>query len=80
MPKREVQHYPYQGKLVEILRKRGITQRELCNRIGISETVMSLKIGGYRRTSVTEAIAIARVIGMPVEEIFVTWGDGDEPR
>lgn len=74
MPRKEKPRYPWQYKLVGIMLERGITQRELSKQIGMTESVLSIKIGGYRKTSVTEAIAIARVIGLPVEEIFVTGG------
>lgn len=75
MSRKEVQRYPWQYKLAGIMAERKITQRELCSRIGMTEAVMSLKIGGCRKITVTEAIAIARVIGLPVEEIFVVEGD-----
>ena len=73
--KKKVPRHPYQSKLIDILRGRGITNEELGWRIGVSASTISVKLGGYCKITVGEAIRIARVIGMPVEEIFIVEGE-----
>ena len=72
---KKVPTHQYQSKIVDIMRDRGITNEELGWRIGASVSTVSMKLGGYRKITVGEAIRIARVIGMPVEEIFIVEGE-----
>ena len=75
MAKKGLPRYPWQYKLQDALRQRGIEQKEFCKSVGMTESQLSLKIGGYRKITVTEAILIARAIGMPVEEVFIAEGE-----
>lgn len=75
MAKKGLPRYPWQYKLQDALKKQGIEQKELCKEVGMTESQLSLKIGGYRKITVLEAIRIARVIGMPVEEVFIAEGE-----
>ena len=72
---KKLPHYTWQYKLQDILRKRGITQKAFCERIGMWETELSMKINGYNRFTLQEALRVARELEMPVEEIFVMEGE-----
>ena len=63
------------NRLEELRRLRGIRQEDLAQALGVSrQTVISLEKGKYN-PSLALAFKLARVFGMPIEEIF---DDSDE--
>jgi putative transcriptional regulator len=55
-----------------------MTQEELARRVGVSrQTIVAIE-GGRYDPSVSLAIRIARVFGVPVEEVFILHG-GEPP-
>jgi putative transcriptional regulator len=56
-----------------------MTQEELARRVGVSrQTVVAIE-GGMYNPSVSLAIRIARVFGVPVEAVFILGGE-EGPR
>jgi putative transcriptional regulator len=56
-----------------------MTQEELAERVGVSrQTIVAIE-GGRYNPSVSLAIRIARVFGVPVEETFILHDTEDEP-
>jgi transcriptional regulator with XRE-family HTH domain len=53
---------------------RGITQRELARKLGVTEGAISNYMSGLRTPGLIEIEAIARAIGMPPEELM-GWHD-----
>ena len=57
-----------------------MTQEELAKRVGVSrQTIVAIE-GGMYNPSVSLAIRIARLFGVPVEEVFILDGGGEEKR
>ncbi len=62
------------GLIVRLKRHRlladGMTQQQLAERVGVTrQTIISIERGRYR-PSVELALRLARVFGVPVEELF----------
>lgn len=57
-------------KLYEARKKRGLTQQEVAERVGIDRTHYVRIENGSRTPSLGVARKIASVFGMPIEEIF----------
>jgi len=57
-------------QLRSILKKRGITQRELAAEIGISQAQLSLILKGTRRLSVNKVIQLSKITGIPLEKFY----------
>jgi putative transcriptional regulator len=55
-----------------------MTQEELARRVGVSRQTVVAIVGGMYNPSVSLAIRIARVFGVPVEEAFIL--DGGEGK
>ena len=63
------------NRLEELRKQRGVRQEDLAQALGVSrQTVISLEKGKYN-PSLALAFKLARVFGMPIEEIF---DDSDE--
>ena len=63
------------NRIEEIRKERGVRQEELATALGVSrQTVISLEKGKYN-PSLALAFKLARVFGLPIEEIF---DDSDE--
>ena len=59
------------NRLEEMRRERGLRQEELADLLEVSrQTISSLENGRYN-PSIILAIKIARVFGVPVEDIFI---------
>lgn len=54
----------------EILEAKGMSQRELADKVGITEVTLSRYINGNRVPKAPIAMCIARALGVDVEEIF----------
>lgn len=58
------------NRLEALRQQRGWTQQELADRVSVSrQTIISLE-GGRYNPSIVLAIKLARLFGMPVEELF----------
>jgi transcriptional regulator with XRE-family HTH domain len=55
-------------KLNQAIKERGLSQRFIANKIGLSEVVLSRKLHGQSEFTVSEANAIASVIQMSTKE------------
>lgn len=62
-------------KLKEIIRKRGLKQGFVAEKIGISQGTLSLIVQGKSIPTLPVAIKIAKFLNMSVEEL---WGDDYE--
>lgn len=62
-------------KLKEILESKGITQKWLADRVGTTEAAMCRYVKGDRVPKAPLAIAMARALGVDVEELYP--GDPD---
>jgi putative transcriptional regulator len=71
MPASKPSRAPEHGHRVAQARKRaGLTQPQLAEKVGVSRpTIARIEAGGHA-PSVTIALAIARVLGEPVEALF----------
>lgn len=56
--------------ICEILNKKGITQRELAEKIGVNEVSISRYVNGERIPKVTTGIQIAQALGCSVEDLY----------
>ncbi len=57
-----------------ILHDRGMSQRELCRRLGLDSSAMSLTLRGKRLMKMTEAVDIARLLGVPLADVLENAG------
>ncbi|WP_437124849.1 helix-turn-helix transcriptional regulator [Brevibacillus laterosporus] len=58
------------SKLKEILRERGVKQKWLCERVGLSTSAMSQIVRGESLPTLSVAIRIAKALNMSVEDIW----------
>jgi putative transcriptional regulator len=58
------------NRLRELRSERGLSQAELGGRVGVSRQAINLVENGKHDPSLSLAFAIARVFGLPVENIF----------
>lgn len=59
------------NRLRELRELENLTQEDIANRVGVSrQTIISLEKGKYN-PSVLLAFKLARIFGLPVEEIFI---------
>lgn len=66
-----------QTRIKELRAREGLTQEELARRVNVRrETIVFLEKGKYN-PSLQLAYAIAKVFGMPIEEVFVLEEDLD---
>jgi transcriptional regulator with XRE-family HTH domain len=57
-----------------VLQERGMSQRELCRRLGLDSSAMSLTFRGKRQMKMTEAVDIARLLGVPLTDVMANAG------
>lgn len=57
-----------------MLQDRGLSQRELCRRLGLDSSAMSLTFRGKRQMKMTEAVDIARLLGVPLTDVLENAG------
>ena len=58
-------------KIVELRRKKGMTQEQLAELVGVRrETIMRLEKAQYN-PSLKLAVDLSRAVGAPIEEIFL---------
>ena len=58
-------------RLREILEEKGMMEIVLANQLGLTKSAISRKINGSRSWKLSEMTAIAVLLEMPAEEIFV---------
>ncbi len=59
------------NRLEQLRAARGLTQQELADRVEVSrQTIISLESGRYN-PSILLAFRLARLFGVPIEEIFL---------
>ena len=59
-----------QNRLKELRAKHGLNQQELGSRVGASRQPLSLIERGDYNPSITLALRISQVFGVPVEQVF----------
>ena len=59
-----------QNRLKELRAKHGLNQQELGSRVGASRQTISLIERGDYNPSITLALCISQVFGVPVEQVF----------
>jgi len=65
----------FQEKLVELMKERNITQKELAKKIGIDETAMSRYANGSRTPRIDILANLARELDVTIEYLV---GQGEE--
>lgn len=60
----------FKDKIFELLKKEGITQRELANKIQINESALSRYISGERTPRIDIVTKLARYFNVSVEELL----------
>lgn len=59
-------------RLVSAMRFRGLTNRGLASRVGVSQALIGHLRRGYRTTTTyLDAVAIAEALDMPIDYLFV---------
>ncbi len=57
-------------RLAELIREKGIEQKELAEKVGVSETMMSFLVNGLKDPSLTVLSRIASELGVPAAELI----------
>ena len=57
-------------RLAELIREKGIEQKELAEKVGVSDTAISFFARGLKDPSLTVLSRIARELGVPVSELI----------
>ncbi len=57
-------------RVKEILKKKGITSKELAERLGMTETGLSIAIGDKGNPPLKRLQEIASALGVPITELF----------
>ena len=71
MPPKDKQFYQQLGqRIAERRRAQELTQRQLADILGISQQTMAHYEGGHLRISVELLIELAKVVGVPVQELI----------
>ena len=71
---------PLQNRLREQRARLGLNQQQLGQLVGASRQTISLIERGDYHPSVLLALRIARVFGVPLEEIFFLDGENDDEK
>ncbi len=71
---------PLQNRLREQRARLGLNQQQLGQLVGASRQTISLIERGDYHPSVLLALRIARVFGVPLEEIFFLEGENDDEK
>ena len=58
------------NRIAELLKQHGMTQKELCDEIGITPPTLTRWINGLRVPSVENALRLCEVLGESVEGVF----------
>ena len=56
-------------RIKELLREKGMDQKDLAEAIGVTASMMTYIIKGLRDTTVTNAARMAKVLGVKIDEI-----------
>ena len=71
---------PLANRVKELRAAKGLNQQELGALVGASRQTVSLIERGDYHPSVLLALRIARVFGVPLEEIFFLEGENDDEK
>ena len=71
---------PLQNRLREQRARLGLNQQQLGQLVGASRQTISLIERGDYHPSVLLALRIARIFGVPLEEIFFLEGENDDEK
>ena len=58
-------------RMAEIIREKGIEQKGLAEKVGISEAMMSFVVRGLKEPSLTVLARIAKALDVPVAELII---------
>ena len=58
-------------KIAELIRAKGIEQKELAEEVGVSEAMMSFIVRGLKEPSLTVLTRIAKALDVPVAELII---------
>ena len=59
-----------QNAIKEVLSKKGIKQKFLCDKLGINESVLSLIISGKRKPSQDRLRALAKILNVSIKTLY----------
>ena len=59
-----------QNAIKEVLSKKGIKQKFLCDKLGINESVLSLIINGKRKPSQDRLRALAKILNVSIKTLY----------
>lgn len=62
--------YKYKSNIKKILDKKNISQKELADKVNLTESAMSRYVNGSRIPRGEYLIAIAKVLNVKVEELY----------
>lgn len=57
-------------RMAELIREKGIEQKSIAAKVGVSETMMSFLVNGLKEPSLTVLSRIARELGVPAAELI----------
>lgn len=57
-------------RLAELIREKGVEQKSIAVKVGVSETMMSFLVNGLKDPSLTVLSRLARELGVPVSELI----------
>jgi len=58
------------NRIKEILGKKGIKQKFVCDKLGINESVLSLIINGKRKPSQERLKALAKILNVSIKDLY----------
>ncbi len=59
-----------ENNIKQILAKKGIKQKFVCDRLGINESVLSLIINNKRKPSQSRLKAMAKLLGVSIKQMY----------
>lgn len=68
--RREGEYMFNHERMAELIREKGIEQKSLAAKVGVSETMMSFLVNGLKEPSLTVLSRIARELGVPAAELI----------
>ena len=58
------------NNIKQILSKKGIKQKFVCDKLGINESVLSLIINGKRKPSQERLKALAKILNVSIKDLY----------
>lgn len=66
-----------QNRLSQILQVQGLTQKELAERVGISEAMISRLVSGERSGMISTWFKIAKVLNVRIDDLIYFGGENN---